>query len=184
MVVPGISGAAQKISSSLPKQKSVGFGLIAWPEAITISDSNNQSVEATAQFYAPLVNYTQRTYRSRDGFSYEAYGFFGYADIGSSENIVYFQRRVPVFGFGGSAGWFFRPESKQVNVGFSLPVQYRHASWTSPPGGSVGNKDTFSIWGSLDARWRLTRTLELNQRIGGFLGSKNTLWNISLAWTL
>ncbi|MEZ0391666.1 MAG: hypothetical protein ACAH59_05590 [Pseudobdellovibrionaceae bacterium] len=166
-------------------QRSVGVGFMSWPEQVDVTDSTKRSFPSTAQFYTPSFHYGHRDYRNRDGYLYEGYAFFGSADIESGGGLTYFQRRVPVYGFGGAVGWYFRPNSRQVNIGFSLPMQIRHAQWTDPPGGGeVSNKNLIAIGAVIDARWRLTRDFAINQRFGGFLGYKSALWMMNVEWTL
>jgi len=171
--------------SAAPTAKSWGVGIMSWPETIQITDQNGRSHDSTVQVYTPSVHYGLRTYRPRDGFLYEGYFFYGKADIQSdSASLTYFQKRVPVYGVGGSVGWYFRPEGRQVNIGFTMPVQVRHADWTNPPGGDVNKKELFAVGLMLDMRWRLTEDLAVNQRVGSFAGYKGALWMMNLEWTL
>lgn len=166
-------------------QRSWGVGIMSWPEEVQISDMTGRGFDSTVQFYTPSVHFGQRTNRRKDGILYEAYLFYGKADVQAGNGLTYFQKRVPVYGFGGAIGWYFRPSSRQVNIGLSLPLQFRRADWTEPPtGGSVSNKDRFALGAVLDARWRLTKDLAINQRVGGFLGHKSALWMINVEWTL
>ncbi len=136
--------------------------------------------------YTPSFHYAWRENRANDGLLYEAYAFYGKADIQSEDiALIYFQKRVPMYGIGGSAGWYWRPESKQVNLGLSVPLQMRHVDWTNPPdGGGVNKKDQFNLGLMLDLRWRMTPDLAINQRVGTFFGIKGSLWMANLEWTL
>ncbi len=173
------------LSSFAAPQKSWGVGIMSWPEQIQVTDSLGRNFDATAQFYTPSVHYGNRIYRQNDGFLYEVYGFYGKADIQADLGLTYFQKRVSVYGIGGAVGWYARPEGKQVNIGFSLPIQVRQANWAAPTdGGDVNKRQLFAIGAVLDARWRLTSELALNQRIGAFLGYKSALWMMNIEWTL
>lgn len=165
--------------------RSWGVGVMSWPETVKITDNTGRGFDSTAQFYTPSIHLGSRENRKTDGFLYEFYGFFGKADIQSEGGLTYFQKRVSVYGVGGAVGWYFRPEGKQVNFGFSAPLQVRSADWTQPPtGGSVAGKQAVTVGAVIDARWRLTQDLAINQRIGGFFGHKSALWMLNLEWTL
>ena len=174
------------VEASAVIQKSWGVGIMSWPEEVQIKDKTGNSFDAVVQMYTPSFHYGVRNYRAHDGFLYEGYLFYGKADIQSeSPALTYFQKRVPVYGVGASVGWYYRPEGKQVNIGFSAPLQVRHADWTIPPdGGDVSKKEVFSIGAMLDLRWRLTPDLAINQRVGTFFGNKGALWMMNLEWTL
>lgn len=174
------------LESIAAPQKSWGVGIMSWHEEVQVKDSTGNSFDSNVQVYTPSLHYGIRNYRNHDGFLYEGYLFYGKADIQSADpNLTYFQKRVPVYGAGASVGWYFRPEGRQVNIGFSAPVQIRHADWTIPPsGGDVSKKDTYSIGAMLDMRWRLTPDLAINQRVGTFFGQKGALWMMNLEWTL
>lgn len=168
-------------------QKAWGVGLIGWPEKVKITDEFGVNHDANVQFYTPSFHFTFRNIRAKYGFIYEGYAFFGKADIQNEpgSSLSYFQKRVGVYGVGGLAGIFTRPASKQISVGVSAPVQYRVASWTSPPnGGAVNNKSLFALGLMLDLRWRITEDMGINQRIGQFLGQPGSLWMFDLEWTL
>ncbi len=169
------------------KQDSWAVGIMAWPEKIKITDEFGVSHDANVQIYAPSFHLSRRETRARYGIIYEVYAFFGKADVQTEpgENLSYFQKRVGVYGFGGDVGVFLRPEAKQINIGISAPLQYRKANFTNPPvGGSVTNKDIFSLGWMLDFRWRITPDVAINQRVGSFLGQPGSLWMINAEWTL
>jgi hypothetical protein len=172
-------------ASAAPLQKSWGVGIMSWPEKVQVTDGTGQSYDSNVQVYTPSLHFGARNYHARDGLLYEGYVFYGKADIQSdSVSLVYFQKRVPVYGAGVSYGWYYRPEGKQVNIGFTVPVQVRHADWTNPPGGGVNKKEVFAIGLMLDTRWRLTPDIAINQRVGTFTGNKGALWMMNLEWTL
>ncbi len=172
--------------ASAAPQKSWGIGIMSWPEKVQVTDKTGNSFDSSVQVYTPSLHYGWRNYRARDGILYEGYLFYGKADIQSdSAALTYYQKRVSVYGLGGSAGWYYRPEGRQVNIGFSVPLQFRHANWTEPPGGGdVSKKDLISVGLMLDMRWRLTEDAAINQRIGTFAGYKGALWMMNFEWTL
>lgn len=178
------SGQVAPIGASLAHQDSWGLGVLSWSEVVPITDDTGRSFDSTAQFYSPSVHFVRRRNRARDGFLYEAYALYGKVDIQAEGGLTYFQKRVTAYGMGGAVGWYFRPESKQVYIGFSAPIQYRHVDWTQPEGGSVSKKDTAAIGASLDFRWRWTADIGINQRVGTLLGYRGALWMVQLEWTL
>ena len=116
-------------ASAAPLQKSWGVGILSWPEKVQVTDGTGQSFDSSVQVYAPSLHFGARNYHSRDGLLYEGYLFYGKADIQSdSASLTYFQKRVPIYGAGASYGWYYRPEGKQVNIGFTVPVQVRRRS--------------------------------------------------------
>jgi hypothetical protein len=58
------------------------------------------------------------------------------------------------------------------------------ANWTDPAGGSVGKRNFLALGLALDARWRITPDIEVNQRLAGYLGVKGAQWMVNLGWTL
>lgn len=171
---------------TLPKY--LGVGIMSWQEQIRISGPNGTSYDATAQLYSPSLHYISRgLFSPSEGLVYEGYVLYGKADIQDNTSGVlnYFQKRVSMMGLGAAVGWFYRPEGKQVDIGVSLPVQYRKVDWTEPAGGyTVSKKDVFAVGAVLDFRWLLTPGLALHQRIGGFVGYQSALWMMNLEWTL
>lgn len=168
-------------------QDSWAVGLMAWPEKIEITDEFGVSHKANVQIYCPSFHIVRRDTRAHYGLIYELYAFYGKADVQteSGESLTYFQKRVGVYGLGGEAGVFMRPESKQVNVGISAPVQFRKANFTNPPaGGNVTKKESYAIGLMLDFRWRINPDLAFNQRVGTFMGQPGSLWMFNLEWTL
>jgi hypothetical protein len=188
--------AAEKISAAAPAVKpspkaysSIGLGLISWAEQLDIVDSAFIKNNANAVFYTPSLHYGRRM-NNFDNKSFgtllEGYAFVGSADVqADSPTLVYFQRRVPVFGFGGVYGWYYHPDESVVNIGFSIPMQYRVAKWTVPTGiSSVSNGNVFAMGLNLDMRWRLTPGFAVTQRIGAFLGYRSASWMMCAEWTL
>ncbi len=184
---PAVTAApAHPVAARSIAQKSWGVGIMSWSEMVVVTDKNGNSADARTQMYTPSFHYALRENRATDGLLYEGYAFYGKADIQSeSISLIYFQKRVPMYGFGGSVGWYWRPEAKQVNIGVSAPLQMRHVDWTSPPdGGGVDKKDQFNLGLMLDMRWRMTADIAINQRVGTFFGIKGSLWMANLEWTL
>ena len=190
VAAPGAApvSAAKNVKPAAPNfisvYKTVELGIVSWPETVSITDGSG-SYQGIAQFYSFSLGYANRTYRPNDGIFWEAYLLWGKADIGSTEStLTYFQKRAAMYGFGANYGWFYRPESKKVNIGVSAVVQNRHATWTEPTGVTVGNKDLFSLGATLEMRWRLTEKLAFNNRIGQLSGQKSAIWMLNLDWSL
>jgi hypothetical protein len=168
-------------------QDSWALGLMAWPEKIKITDEFGVTHDANVQIYTPSFHLARRETKADYGYIYEAFAFFGKADVQTEpgSSLTYFQKRVGVYGFGGAAGVFYRPESKQINIGVSAPIQYRKANFTSPPiGGGITKKDVFAVGLMFDFRWRINPDIAINQRVGTYLGQPGSLWMFNLEWTL
>lgn len=169
----------------------VKLAFSTWQESTSLTQANQDKFPLRANFTGVCPGYgIALESEKKIHLELSACAFLGTTEIGESAGetnlppILYRSSGVRAIGLRAEPSFYWRFQSEDVSLGFTVPLLYRRVSWVEPGGGLQISRKNALVPGFVLAPRMERSGWAISPQLGFMQALKNTFWSFEFSYRL